>query len=135
MQRLPNLDLIYTKTIETNTFLTFFCYRYVKDNFTNNHFIGFYKMQYITSFFLIGTTTLFFSNPGMGKICADWSACQGIIELCKARCEHFPSLNSRRVCEKKKQCNKSNYEYKSCMELVGCAEEEPSDSFLPGGGY
>ena len=92
-------------------------------------------MQYITSFFLIGTATLFFSNPGMGAICAGEEACAGIITLCKTKCENFPLGKSRKACEKKKQCDKSNYEYKSCMELVGCYQEEPSDSFLPGGRY
>ena len=66
-------------------------------------------------------------QPGAPTVCAGRDACSGIIKLCKDKCSSFMG-NARDNCEKEKQCNETNYDFKSCMELVGCGPKE-----APGG--
>lgn len=102
-------------------------------------------MKYVASFSFIGIATLFFSNPGIGQfqgmppaqpepapiICAGSEACEGILKLCKAKCDGFMGA-MRIACEKKKNCDKkSSYDYKSCMKSLGCYPAETSPSYTP----
>lgn len=66
-------------------------------------------------------------------VCAEEWRCARKIDACKLKCDGFLG-SARKRCIKKKQCNKTSYEYKQCLEDLGCLEKDSdSDSF--GGGY